>query len=222
MILKNFALKYLSSSSGRVIKPFKYNKKMLHSHLTKNKLFNYKNNLNLNIYRKFCNESKDNSEPIFKKDGYVITGFRPGEENEVSNINDENMTGEDGKVEIGNINHYRFLTLVFTCRVCKTRAARQFSHHAYTKGIVILQCPGCDNNHLIADNLGWFDKGRNIEEIMQKKGETIQTIKSRDEIPESDLGYVEEAEKLRQRAEDRKIMKIKKELYGDNDESKSS
>lgn len=70
------------------------------------------------------------------------------------------------------------LQIVFTCTVCNTRNSRRFSKVSYEKGIVIVECDGCGNNHLIADNLGWFPdtKCKNIEEIMAAKGEKIKRI----------------------------------------------
>ena len=64
--------------------------------------------------------------------------------------------------------------LMYTCGVCSTKQGRTFSKDSYTKGVVLLRCEGCDNLHLIADNLGWFrEENTNIEDLMREKGETI-------------------------------------------------
>lgn len=49
------------------------------------------------------------------------------------------------------------LAIIFTCRVCSQRQTKTFSKKAYETGIVIIECEGCKNRHLIADNLGWFN-----------------------------------------------------------------
>lgn len=80
------------------------------------------------------------------------------------------------------------MLLGFTCKICDTRTHRNISKLAYTKGIVLVQCPHCQNRHLIADHLGWFKQQqgegvngcipnqhhKTIEEIMNSKGEQIR------------------------------------------------
>lgn len=62
----------------------------------------------------------------------------------------------------------------FTCGQCDHRMVKRFTRHAYTKGIVIVECAGCRARHLIADNLGWLeDEAKNIEDILTEKGESF-------------------------------------------------
>jgi len=71
------------------------------------------------------------------------------------------------------------MRLMFTCKKCKTRNSKIISKLAYNKGVIIVKCDCCKNNHLIADNLGWFsdmDKRTNIEKIMASKGENVRKI----------------------------------------------
>ena len=75
------------------------------------------------------------------------------------------------------------MELNYTCKVCNTRNVKIISKLAYTKGVVIVKCSGCSNNHLIADNLGWWpelqEKGiRNVEDLLLAKGETVKRVHS--------------------------------------------
>ncbi|KXS17506.1 zf-DNL-domain-containing protein [Gonapodya prolifera JEL478] len=61
----------------------------------------------------------------------------------------------------------------FTCKVCSTRSYHMISKQAYAKGVVIINCPGCKKNHLIADHLGWYDSIKTVgtlEDMMAAAG----------------------------------------------------
>ncbi|KAL9713825.1 hypothetical protein Ac2012v2_003436 [Leucoagaricus gongylophorus] len=73
------------------------------------------------------------------------------------------------------------LSITFTCTVegCGERSTHQFTRHSYEKGIVLVQCPGCKNRHLIADHLGWFKEStegnlHTIEDILKARGEAVK------------------------------------------------
>lgn len=68
------------------------------------------------------------------------------------------------------------MRILFTCKKCNTRNDKFMSKHSYEKGIVLIRCDGCQNLHLISDNLNWFQNphGKNVEEILASKGEEVQ------------------------------------------------
>lgn len=93
------------------------------------------------------------------------------------------------------------MAIVFTCTVCETRSAKQFTEHAYRNGVVLVRCPGCENLHLIADRLGYFeDKGEggwDIEKAMAKMGENVKAF-TNDNVLELTLEDVIGKDKMEQ------------------------
>ncbi|XP_057667822.1 DNL-type zinc finger protein-like [Diorhabda carinulata] len=78
---------------------------------------------------------------------------------------------------IGKVEGKLFLS--YKCKVCKTTNNHFITKIAYDKGVVIVTCEGCSNNHLIADNLNWFtdlNGKKNIEDILAEKGESVRKI----------------------------------------------
>lgn len=53
----------------------------------------------------------------------------------------------------------------------ETRSAKMFSKKTYETGVVIVTCPGCKGNHLIADRLGWFGEPGSIEDYLNEQGQ---------------------------------------------------
>ena len=69
--------------------------------------------------------------------------------------------------------------MMYTCdhKGCNTKQARTFSKDSYYFGVVLVRCDGCNNLHLVADNLGWFEqdgvyrgKSINVETLLKNKG----------------------------------------------------
>ncbi|GLE05995.1 hypothetical protein PINS_up015206 [Pythium insidiosum] len=80
--------------------------------------------------------------------------------------------------------------MLFTCTVCNTRSAKTISKHAYYKGVVLARCPGCENLHLIADRLGWFeDESTDVESMLKQRGENVKVVTHENvlELTEEDI-----------------------------------
>ena len=63
---------------------------------------------------------------------------------------------------------------MFRCGKCNTQSIRSFTKNAYHKGVVLIRCEGCENVHLVADNLGWFeDDPKNLDNLSAEKVEKV-------------------------------------------------
>lgn len=97
----------------------------------------------------------------------------------LSKLSEENKEDDSNKHILGKV--VGKLKVMFTCKKCNYRNGKIISKLAYEKGVVIIRCDGCRNNHLIADNLGWFEElknKRNIEKLLAAKGETVRKIQN--------------------------------------------
>ncbi|KAL2789302.1 DNL zinc finger-domain-containing protein [Aspergillus keveii] len=64
--------------------------------------------------------------------------------------------------------------LAFTCKPCGERSVHRVSKHGYHRGTVLIQCPGCNNRHIISDHLRIFlDRSKTLDDIMRENGEKI-------------------------------------------------
>lgn len=99
-----------------------------------------------------------------------------------ANEQEQQQTGLTNLPGTGGKAGQKLLAIVFTCTVCNTRSAKQFTEQAYRNGVVLVRCPGCHNLHLIADRLGVFEdqgedgQGWDIEKAMANIGENVKAV----------------------------------------------
>ena len=99
--------------------------------------------------------------------------------------NDVQATAED------SADKRKDLYMMFTCGKCETRAAKGFSRQAYENGVVIVRCPGCQVQHLVADRYGWFGEPGSVEDFLGSRGETVVTGRAGAPRIESEDGTLE-------------------------------
>ncbi|KAJ1919116.1 hypothetical protein H4219_002165 [Mycoemilia scoparia] len=146
-----------------------------------------RNYQNMYIIRQFTNCSyKTPSRVLTKPNILSIQALKKLYSTENVNSGASDQPADKGRLLIG-----------FTCKVCNHRQYKTMSKVAYTKGVVLMQCDGCKNRHLIADNLGWFkDSKITIEDIVKENGEEVRKLK--------DAGLLDsiEAENVKKALED--------------------
>ncbi|KAJ5949203.1 hypothetical protein N7454_000787 [Penicillium verhagenii] len=65
--------------------------------------------------------------------------------------------------------------ITFTCKPCGERSSHRMSKQGYHRGTVLIQCPSCQNRHVMSDHLGiFYDEKTTLETIMHEKGEFIK------------------------------------------------
>lgn len=113
-----------------------------------------------------CNRFQQRQQALFQHGFHTITPLFDEQKKPALPESEEEVIDPNHKMLIG-----------FTCKVCQDRSHHVMSKHSYTKGVVLIQCPGCKNRHLIADNLGWFrDSKTTVEDLVKEKGEAIRRV----------------------------------------------
>lgn len=101
------------------------------------------------------NDLEDDDDDFENDNGSVLNSMIPqlppigaseSSTNPTSLINDDKPFVANHKFQIQ-----------YTCNICETRNTNTISRLAYRQGVVIARCKGCQNQHLIADHLGWTD-----------------------------------------------------------------
>ena len=123
------------------------------------------------------NEETDQDDPPFALPAIGSSSFwdRQSEDDSSNRNLKSNISEISNGIKVSDEVASRKFQLQYTCKLCDTRNSIKVTRIAYQKGIVIATCKGCENKHLIADNLNWlsgfdYDNGeRNIEQFMKNR-----------------------------------------------------
>ncbi|KAJ5545298.1 Zinc finger DNL-type [Penicillium sp. DV-2018c] len=64
--------------------------------------------------------------------------------------------------------------ITFTCKPCGHRSGHRMSKQGYHRGTVLIQCPSCQNRHVMSDHLGvFFDQKTTLEDLLKERGQTL-------------------------------------------------
>ncbi|XP_038891803.1 uncharacterized protein C24H6.02c [Benincasa hispida] len=77
----------------------------------------------------------------------LVDGY-PGDDDESAQRNSDTAAAIDIKLP------RRSLMVTFTCNQCSERTKRLINRLAYERGLVFVQCAGCQKYHKLVDNLG--------------------------------------------------------------------
>lgn len=99
------------------------------------------------------------------------TGTAPA----VADQENDGSVGQQSFAGVPGAQHGDMMIMMYTCKVCETRSARQISKLGYYHGSVVVRCPGCKSLHLISDHLGWFeDNTVDAETLLRERGEAVR------------------------------------------------
>lgn len=132
-------------------------------------LFSRRRNQSRKIHDDDDDEYDDDNDPRIQKEIPQLPPASSSSRDRTDNDSIINLQDNSSTI-VGAVQLNRKLQLQYTCNVCETRNIHSISRIAYTSGVVIARCKGCDSQHIIADHLGWTDykggfEGPNINTI---------------------------------------------------------
>ncbi|KAG6759693.1 mitochondrial protein import protein ZIM17 isoform X1 [Populus alba] len=83
---------------------------------------------------------------------FVVSGLVDGNSETCPEVESNDLNEESATIDIKLPR--RSLLVQFTCNECGERSQRLINRLAYERGLVFVQCAGCERYHKLVDNLG--------------------------------------------------------------------